>query len=244
MKIALAQIRPAKGDVERNILLHQRMIEGAIKKNADIIFFPELSLSGYEPQLAQKLASETNDPRLQVFQTLADQHNISIGLSMPVRSEKGIYISMLFFQARQAIQVYHKQRLHTDELPYFIKGNQQLLFDVNGTSIAPAICYESLQMAHADHAIQLGGQIYLASVAKAQKGIEKAIKHYPQVAQTYGIPVLMVNSIGPCDDFVAAGQSGVWFKNGTASETLDVDQEGLLIYNTLNQNVTIVDWLQ
>lgn len=46
-KIALAQINPALGDFDKNIKKHIALCDKAIKKNADLIIFPELSLTGY-----------------------------------------------------------------------------------------------------------------------------------------------------------------------------------------------------
>ena len=46
-KIAAAQINPALGDIEKNIKKHLQFIEKAVKKKADMVVFPELSLTGY-----------------------------------------------------------------------------------------------------------------------------------------------------------------------------------------------------
>ncbi|MGH2574477.1 MAG: nitrilase-related carbon-nitrogen hydrolase, partial [Ignavibacteria bacterium] len=46
-KIALAQINPVLGDIDRNIKKHIAYCNNAIKKKADLIVFPELSLTGY-----------------------------------------------------------------------------------------------------------------------------------------------------------------------------------------------------
>jgi predicted amidohydrolase len=46
-KIALAQINPTLGDVEKNIKKHIDYINKALKKKADLVVFPELSLTGY-----------------------------------------------------------------------------------------------------------------------------------------------------------------------------------------------------
>jgi len=45
--IALAQINPALGDLDKNIKKHIKFCDRAIKKKADLIVFPELSLTGY-----------------------------------------------------------------------------------------------------------------------------------------------------------------------------------------------------
>jgi NAD+ synthase (glutamine-hydrolysing) len=47
MKVALAQISPHLGNLKKNLALHLEYIEKAKKKNADLLVFPELSLTGY-----------------------------------------------------------------------------------------------------------------------------------------------------------------------------------------------------
>jgi predicted amidohydrolase len=46
-RIALAQINPVLGDFDKNIKKHLNFCDRAIKKNADLVVFPELSLTGY-----------------------------------------------------------------------------------------------------------------------------------------------------------------------------------------------------
>ena len=61
MKIAVAQARPVKGDIQANISNHLKLIEQASLEGADAVFFPELSLTGYEPTLAKELAGNQDD---------------------------------------------------------------------------------------------------------------------------------------------------------------------------------------
>ena len=46
-RAALAQIAPVLGDRERNLEMHLAQIEEARRQDADLIVFPELSLTGY-----------------------------------------------------------------------------------------------------------------------------------------------------------------------------------------------------
>lgn len=46
-KVSIAQISPVLGDIERNIKKHIQFIDKALKKKADMVIFPELSLTGY-----------------------------------------------------------------------------------------------------------------------------------------------------------------------------------------------------
>ncbi len=238
MNIAIAQIKPVKGDIPANIEKHSKFIELASILNTDFIFFPELSLTGYEPELAVKLAVNKNDKRFDVLQQMSDQKMISFGVGVPTITQNGICISMIVFQPKQPRILYSKQQLHEDELPYFKNGNEQILITLKNQKIAPAICYESLQMNHADEAVKLGAQIYAASVAKSQNGINKAYAHYPNIAKKYKIPVLMSNCIGECDNFVSAGLSSVWNKEGELILQFDRQEEGIIIFDTETEKVS------
>ncbi|WP_041264840.1 carbon-nitrogen hydrolase family protein [Bernardetia litoralis] len=247
MKISIAQIKLIKGNISTNIKKHLELIELAISHNAKAIFFPELSLTGYEPTLAQYLAFMEENQQLAIFQEISDTHKINIGVGVP-KNEKidnykaRIKISMAIFQPNQSKKFYSKQQLHDDELPYFEKGNKQLILNINTLKLAPAICYESLQNNHAHTASTLGANIYIASVAKSENGFTKAISHYSKIAKIYSMPVLMANSIGFCDNFLSVGKSSVWTKDGVLVKQLNDKNEGILIFDTKNENI-ILDYL-
>lgn len=237
MNIAVAQIKPAKGDISANIEKHLKFIELASSLNANSIFFPELSLTGYEPELAKDLATTKDDNRFDAFQKISNLKNITIGTGIPTKTKNGIQISMIVFQPNQQRISYSKQQLHEDEFPYFENGTEQIIIEIENQKIVPAICYESLQIEHAEKATKLGGEIYLASVAKSKNGVEKAFIHYPEVAKTYSMPVLMSNCIGECDNFVSVGFSSVWTKEGKLAEQLDNKNEGILVFNIATEEV-------
>lgn len=232
MKICIAQAKPIKGNVSANIEAHISLIELALTLNSEAIFFPELSLTGYEPELAKKLATNQNDNRLDIFQETSDKNNIIIGLGLPTAAESKIRISMIIFEPNKPRQTYSKQQLHSDEFPYFENGVGQVIIKTNDKNIAPAICYESLQPSHVENAFKLGANVYLASVAKPDKGVEKAFKYFPEISKQYEIPVLMVNCVGFCDNFLSIGQSAVWTKEGELVGQLDDKTEGVLIFDT------------
>lgn len=237
MKICIAQTAPLKGTISANIEAHKRFIDLALTYSSDAIFFPELSLTGYEPELAKELATNQNDLRLDIFQQLCDKNEIIIGLGLPTISETKIRISMVIFEPNKPRKTYSKQQLHSDEFPYFENGVEQVIIKTKDVNIAPAICYESLQTSHAETAIKLGAAVYLASVAKPSKGIKKAFEHYPEIAKQYAIPILMANCVGFCDNFLSVGQSAVWTKEGRIVGQLDNQEEGILIFDTETEEV-------
>ncbi len=231
MKIALAQIEPISGDITNNIKIHLDSIETAAKEKSDAIFFSELSITAYEPSLVSEIALTLDDIRLSVFQKKSDLNDLAIGIGVPLRIGDEIFISLLVFRPHKSVIVYHKQYLHEDEKSFFEAGNQQVFIKIKKEKIALAICYESLKEAHFKNAMDCGATIYLASVAKPEKGIRKAFEHFPIMASKYKTPILMVNSIGNCDDFVAYGNTAIWNRIGDLRLRLDHVQKEILFYN-------------
>lgn len=232
MKIGLAQIGPKKGDINSNIKSHKELILLAVAKGVNAIFFPELSITGYEPDLADELKISPDDSRFTVFQNLSTENGITIAIGAPTKCDQGVKISMLIFRPEGNLKIYSKQILHNDEKPYFINGGQEITIISGENIIAPAICYESLQIEHLENSILKGANIYLASVAKSQKGMDKAEIYYSKVAKEKSIPILMVNGVGYCDNFKSVGQSTVWNRKGNIIGQLNQSEEGVLVYDS------------
>ena len=237
MTISVAQTRPISGDISANLIMHKKLINLAISYKADCVFFSELSATGYEPELANELAITSEDTTFNDIQNISNNNKITIGIGMPTKTNSGIQISMIIFQPDAPRQTYSKQQLHSDELNYFTQGEKQVILEVADTKIAPAICYESLQPDHSENASKLGAEIYVASVAKAQNGFDKAMTHYPAVAKQLSIPVLMANCVGFCDNFESVGKSSVWTKQGILAGQLDDKLEGIIIFDTETEKV-------
>ncbi|WP_245652298.1 carbon-nitrogen hydrolase family protein [Rufibacter tibetensis] len=199
MKICVAQTRPVTGDIQRNIEAHKKLIDLAVLMKANTIIFPELSLTGYEPTLAKTLATHPEDSRFKDFQKTSDAHQLTIGVGVPIKHKAGTCISMVLFQPNQERKTYSKKYLHADEEPYFIPGQNVSDFLGDHHGIALAICYELSVPAHAENAFAKGANVYLASVAKFENGIDKATQRLSHIAQTYGMTVSMANSVGPAD---------------------------------------------
>jgi predicted amidohydrolase len=237
MKICVAQTRPVKGDIQRNMAQHKKWIEAAVAGGADIIIFPELSITGYEPELAQELATHLEDNQFNDFQEISDAQQLTIGVGMPIKNEMGIVIGMILFQPNQARQLYAKKYLHPDEEPFFIRGESTVSLIGNENNIALAICYELSVPEHSTNAHKSGAQIYIASVAKTADGVEKAAKTLSDIAKNYSMTVLMSNCLGYCDNFESAGKTAVWNNHGTLAGQLNDVQEGILIFDTNTKEV-------
>ena len=240
MKLCVAQTRPIKGDIERNIQNHIRLIDLAVSNGAEIIIFPELSLIGYEPTLSKALATTQYDSRLSIFQNISDAKQITIGVGVPTKNKAGICISLVIFQPNVALQLYSKKYLHADEEPYFVSGQTNTALLGNKNNIGVAICYELSVYEHSDNAAKNGASIYMASVAKSANGVKKANQSLSEIAQKYGMTVLMSNCVGQNDDFISAGNSAVWNNKGDLVAQLNDSDAGILIYDSVTENVIAI----
>ncbi len=232
MKICVAQTRPAKGDIASNIDKHEKLIDLAVSNGADIIVFPELSLTGYEPALAEALATTQDDRRFDGFQTISDAGQTIIGVGVPTRTEAGICISMVVFQPNQPRQTYSKKHLHADEEPFFVSGQNLDTLKIGKTSIALAICYELSIPEHPENAFKNGAEVYIASVAKSAAGVERSFPILSGIARQYSMTVLMSNCTGPCDGSESAGKTAIWHTDGSLLSQLDGTDEGILMIDT------------
>lgn len=237
MKICVVQTRPTKGDIQANLGGHNKLISLAVSRQADLVIFPELSLTGYEPQLAEKLATDQNDSRLDTFQEIADEKGITLGVGMPTRSAAGVHISMVLFQPQLPRQTYSKQYVHADEEPFFVGGHSSVSLAGDRAKVALAICYELSVPEHSESAARRGTEIYIASVAKTATGVEKATETLSQIAQRHSMTVFMANCLGMCGGMECAGRSAVWNSHGEMLGQLDDSCEGILVLDTETQEL-------
>ncbi len=238
MKICIAQTKPVKGNVEANVEHHQTFISLAVSAAAELIIFPELSLTGYEPTLAKALATCQDDTRFDVLQQVSNANGISIGTGAPIKMEEGICIGMIFFQPFAGRQTYFKKYLHADEEPFFIGGKDFYGSIGDNTKIALAICYEISIPEHSANAYKNGAEIYIASVVKTAKGVEKAIETLSAIANQYSMTVLMANAVGEADGTEIGGKSSVWNNKGLLQGQLSATTEGLMVFDTQTGEIT------
>lgn len=237
MKICVAQTRPVKGDIRRNIDNHKKIITESLRYKTNTIIFPELSLTGYEPALSKELAIDLHDNRIDCFQKFSDDWQVTIGVGAPLKNSSGINISMIIFQPRQERELYIKNYLHPDEEEFFTGGQEYNGSSIINSNIALAICYELSVPEHPAEALNKGAEIYLASAAKSIAGVQKAIETLSGIAKKYSMTVLFSNCVGYCDNFESGGKSSIWNNKGVLAGQLNDDDEGILILDTETQEV-------
>lgn len=110
-RVILAQTNPALGDRHNNLDDHLARVESAVERGADLIVFPELSLTGYflKDQTAE-VALPLDAP--EVEQLAACSRRISIAFGMVERSPEGrLYNAMVFLEDGAVLAVHRKVHL-------------------------------------------------------------------------------------------------------------------------------------
>lgn len=237
MKIAVAQTRPVKGEIETNISAHKKLIAPAVEHGVGVLVFPELSITGYEPELAASLATTPDDSRFDDFQLISNGSKITIGIGAPIQAEEGVMIGLILFQPDKPRLLYAKQHLHADELPFFVPGNVPVFLTEDKVKIAFSICYELSVPEHASSAHAEGANVYLSSVAKSAAGAAKALETLASTAARFGMAVLFSDCVGHCDNFDCGGRSAVIDCHGQMLAQLNESDEGILIFDTDTQTI-------
>src|SRR5574337_2034646 len=142
--IALAQINPALGDLERNLALHEKAAEEAIVHGASLVVFPELSLTGYFlKDIVSSVASPLTSSILDRLRDLSRRIDLVIGL-VEESPEHLFFNAALYFASGEIRHVHRKVYLPTygifDEQRYLAEGSQIRTFRAEIGRSAILIC--------------------------------------------------------------------------------------------------------
>jgi predicted amidohydrolase len=151
MRIALAQIAPHLGDVRRNLDLHFETLARAKKEKADLVVFPELSLTGYRLRdLVESVA--VNPATSREVRTLAARSKdvgIVFGFVEEKPGERGLfYNSAAVCAGGKVLHVHRKVFLPTfglfEELRFFAPGRNVTTFETPWGKTGLLICRDFL----------------------------------------------------------------------------------------------------
>jgi predicted amidohydrolase len=150
VKVALAQISCKRGDKPRNIRKIENNVKKAKQQGAELLIFPELSLTGYTMRdQIYELAETIPGHSTTVLEKLAKKTDTYIVFGMPELSEKTqatIYNTAVLIGPDGFIGKYRKMYLPThsvfEEKRYFRPGYQTAVFETELGKIGLIICYD------------------------------------------------------------------------------------------------------
>ncbi len=179
INLALAQINTHLGDVESNLEKHLSLIEKALAVGANLVIFPELSLTGYSLQdLASAVAIKptSNDP---IFARLLEaSQNIDLVVGFVDEDTRHrFFIASAYLSKGSILHIHHKVYLPTyglfDEGRFFAWGDTVQAFDTQFGRMGILIC-EDFWHASPPYLLWLdGADIMLLVSASPGRGISR-----------------------------------------------------------------------
>ena len=179
IKIALAQFNSTLGDVEANLEKHLALINDACQEGADLIIFPELSLTGYALQdLAVNAALRPHmaDPIFNELFEASKDIDLMVGFVHEDRRHR-FYIAAAYLSEGKISHIHNKVYLPTygmfDEGRFFAEGDSVRAFDTKYGRVGMLIC-EDFWHASLPYLLWLdGADILLFQSASPGRGLNE-----------------------------------------------------------------------
>lgn len=237
MILAAAQTKPTRGNIETNLLDHYSLIELAVQNKAQLIAFPEMSITGYERENAKELAFKKEDSRLNHLKKLASENNITIIAGAPIEIESKLFIGEFVISPDNSVSIYTKQFLHEGEDEFFQPSfDYNPMLEIEKQKISFAICADIDNALHPENAKKKETDIYIASIFFSPNGIPNAYRDLQNYAEKHKMNVLMSNFSGESWGSPSAGQSAFWNSKGELVGQMNESDSGLLIVEKQNDN--------
>lgn len=226
----MAQLSVKRGDILANLKKHYDLIDEAYKYGVDVLIFPELSLTGYEPDLAQSLAIDVDTNILDELKVKAIRYNMTIMVGAPkLTSDSKPQIALFIIDNLGVVTSYSKMYLHNGEDLYFSKANLSCQRTINDLHYSLAICADISNEQHIIDSITPESKFYLASMLISHLGYENDSSKLQNYARKYRVVIGLSNFIGESGGYSCAGKSGFYKDDGTFLTQLPSHVTGIAI---------------
>ena len=240
LRVVLAQTNPRLGDLTHNLAEHLAVISDAARDRADLVVFPELSLTGYflkdqAFEVATPLDSEL------LGELAAASRSVSVIGGFVERSPDGrIYNSLGFFEGGELRGVHRKVFLvgygMFDEVRDFAAGEAFEPFEGKKARMGPLLCEDMWHTPSAYVHFLSDVDVLVCSSASPARGVEAEgeglasqrtwellVKAQALLYRTY---VVYVGRVGWEDGIGFGGASCVVDPTGNIVEAMDAHEPG------------------
>jgi NAD+ synthase (glutamine-hydrolysing) len=235
MKIYLGQINTTVGDFEGNLSLILDGLRDAEAQGADIALFPELCITGYPPMdlLNYRSFIEKSREYLDKLTKYVSRTAVIVGFVEDPEDVdiKGWYNSAALIHEGEIKFIQRKMLLPTydvfDEARYFIPGSGSKVFEFGGKRIAITVCEDiwndrdfwDEQRYRIDPVEEMAKEGFdiLLNISASPFNLDKISLRssiLKSLCKKYGVPGVIVNSVGGNDELIFDGTSMACDKNG------------------------------
>ncbi len=222
LRITLAQMNPLVGDLVGNAELMRQAAKIAQSAGAQVIVFPELSLTGYPPEDLLLFPSfiEQCEALLTQLATETDNHLLWLVGSVGRDAQGRLTNEAIALGQGKILARYAKQALPNygvfDEQRYFSAGKVASVLNWKGVRLGLLVCEDLWQPEPATLAKQAGAEVLLslhASPYEVGKWHQRHTVLTQRFAETH-LPIVYVNQVGGQDGLVFDGRSLVFDAQG------------------------------
>jgi len=220
--LVMGQINPVVGDIKGNV---KKIISAANEArdslNADLIIFPELTLTGYPPEdlLLRPGLTKRVENGLRKLKKKINGIAIIVGHTEG-RAREELYNAASFIVDGKCVSTYFKQNLPNysvfDEKRYFVEGKEPCVVEYKGFKFGITICEDIWFTEPTSQAKDAGADIIInlnASPFRQGKWLLREQELKQRVLET-GLPIVYVNQLGGQDELVFDGCSFVLSAQG------------------------------
>jgi NAD+ synthase (glutamine-hydrolysing) len=243
INLALAQINTKLGDVDANLEKHLALVKQAWQGGAELIVFPELSLTGYVLQdIASTVARRPSNADPVFHKLLEASRDVDMVVGFVEEDARyRFYISAAYLSDGKLVHVHRKVYPPTygifDERRYFAAGDSFRAFDTRFGRVGILIC-EDFWHASSPYALWMdGADILVFTSASPGRGVteetlgsaqwvETVTKTYAGLFTTF---VVHANRVGFEDGLNFWGTSSVFDPDGRLVAQAEYDEEGLTL---------------
>lgn len=200
--IAAVCMNSPLGEIEKNLQRMETFVQEAERAGADLICFPELSITGYRLENPAEIYAGFRTERvLERVEEMARTHGLILLAGMVELSDGDKpYISQLVAGPDGFVGVYRKTHLSPNEKATYRPGQKIEVFNLKGARFGVQLCYESHFPEISTIMALQGAEILLIPHASPRGSpAEKAeswLRHLPGRAFDNGLYVVANNQVG------------------------------------------------
>lgn len=229
LKVAVVQMSSIPGEVKKNREIIANYTAEASKQEVDIVITPELSNTGYDLSILDKINYNFQE-EIEYYSALSKHHNINLACGM-LEVENGTFFNSVicFGTTGEILAKYRKINLFRKENDVFQKGNSAEILTLGDFKIGLSICYDIRFPELYRKLLNMGCNVILVSSAFPFPRLDHwktLIKAQAILNQTY---LLASNRVGTDNSIQFLGNSCIIDPWGTILSSCDETEEGLNI---------------
>jgi NAD+ synthase (glutamine-hydrolysing) len=235
LRLSLAQCNLLVGDVQGNLARVLQLAQRAqAEQAADLVLFPELTLSGYPPEdllFHRGLRAQIDEA---LAGLAAAPAGVAVAVGVPEYEGERIYNSAVVVRDGQRLACTRKSCLPNyrvfDEKRYFTAGGPPAVFECRGFRIGLLICEDVWEPEPARLARAAGAELLLVMNASPfemhkQRERERVVAERVRECQ---LPIVYLNLCGGQDELVFDGNSFVMSAEGSVVQRVPALVEALV----------------